>query len=249
VLAAEFGSAKCLRFCLDNGATVNDEFMNSAIEESRTYTTSTQMLELLFERRWRQMNEVVLSKLAGQAIRLPKPGGDTSRAVQWMLDHGATLKSNDIKEAVKNRVHEKTLAILISSDRKASTTFGSVHTAIIDCNPEAVKLLLEAGASPDHPWWEGFDIRDAAMNTPLIEAISPSKFLDPDSPEKLRKRLAIARLLLEHGADYNERGAYGDTAVKAASRCKVGGAQFRNLLEEFGVYTTKDSVAVSTVVD
>ncbi|KAF2673630.1 hypothetical protein BT63DRAFT_421760 [Microthyrium microscopicum] len=239
LLSVEFNSTDCLRFCLENGATVHDELMDFAVERSRTYTTSPQLLGILFEHGWREMNELELSKLATQAILLPKPRSDTSGAVQWMLEHGAKLQSADIREAVRRKVPEKTLALLIALDRKAATTFGSVHAAMIAKNPEAVKLLLEAGACPDHPWHDGFDERESSMNTPIIESIRPTKIADPDTPENLRKRLAIARLLLEHGADTNEIGYSKETIMTALARCNVGKKQFEKLFEEFGVDITK----------
>jgi hypothetical protein len=236
VVAAVKGHTECFRFCLDQGANIEDYCLGQAIEEVGIRQSDLEMMELLYEKNWKGLgiSNTFQSEIASKIIRYPR--GGEARTVQWLLDHGATLQKNDIRVAVLTEgVDEDLIPILISADTEAATVFGSVHAAISACNPEVVKQLLDAGASPNGQGGGIFDEREGPADTPLIEAITPSKMADGYSASNVKGRLAIARLLLEHGANIKEVGLRGDTAIKRVNQ--FGGKLFMNLLEKFGAYS------------
>jgi hypothetical protein len=171
VLAAESGSAECLRICLDNGAKLNNVNITGAIEMWSSYADSVEMLELLYEKGWRRMriSDAFLSKMATNLLGRSYPG----EPLQWLVGHGAKLRKKDIEDAVMHQIDETKMAVLISVDPEAATCFGSVHTAVQYWNPGVVKLLLEAGASPNGAGGGKSYEELGSMLTPLIEAISP----------------------------------------------------------------------------
>jgi hypothetical protein len=234
VLAVEKGHTGCFRFCLDQGANMKDYCLASAIENLKIYS-SIEMIELLYEKKWKRManSSAFRTEIASKIIRYPR--GGEAQSVQWLLDHGAKLHKNDIRAAVLSGVDKDLMPILIAADTEAATIFGSVHTAVTACNPEVVEQLLEAGASPNGPGGGIYDEREGPMDTPLIEAITPSKMADAYSSSNIKGRLAIARSLLEYGANFEAVGLRGDTAVQRANR--HGGKLFMDLLEEFGAYS------------
>jgi hypothetical protein len=236
VVAAVKGRTECFRFCLDKGANIEDYCLSQAIEEVGIRQSDLEMMELLYEKNWKRLviSNTFRSEIASKLIRHPR--GGEAKIVQWLLDHGATLQKNDIRVSVlAGGVDEYFMPILISANTEAATVFGSVHTAISACNPEAVKQLLDAGASPNGRGGGIFDEREGLADTPLIEAITPSKMEDGYSSSNVKDRLAIARLLLEHGVNLKAVGLRGDTAIQRAN--KFGGKLFMDLLEEFGAYS------------
>jgi hypothetical protein len=172
------------------------------------------MIELLHEKNWKRMENfsTFRSEIASKIIRFLRHGG--AEVLQWLMDYGVELNKRDNRESALMGVDEDLILILISADAEAATRFRLVYTAIRYCNPGVVKQLLNTGASLNGGGGGVYDEREGPMDTPLIEAIYLSKTGDLHSPANVRGRLAMARSLLEYGADFNVRGLYGRTAVE-----------------------------------
>jgi hypothetical protein len=177
----------------------------------------------------------MLKILLAQALRYSGSHPDPEPILQWFLDHGAKFSLNDIKEAVFHEVDEDPMAILIRATRWAATSHGAVATAVQHGNIEVVRLLLDARASPNGSGGGIYDIREPVLKTPLIEAIQGR--LGNAGPQ-IRRRMAIARLLLERDANPSQAGAYGESALAMANR--KGGSLWINLFDEFGAYTDRN---------
>lgn len=119
--------------------------------------------------------------------------------------------------------------------RRRPDGFSLVHQATA-ASPAAfeaaVKTLVELEAfSPDARW-----IGEAGNETPLFLLVKPRVHVPMES---LSSRLAKAEILLQHGADVNERDDLGRSALHLASM--ANDSAFMNLLLRYGAAV--DSVA------
>jgi ankyrin repeat protein len=152
-----------------------------------------------------------------------------------------------IRQALDRKIHEDALAKFIEIDREAVICWYPLHTAIRFGNVAAVKVALEAGIPPDGPsftdprmaevsYWgpynEWAEVARAMDRLPLMETIDPRWIQNPNSEENMQKRLAMARLLLEHGADVNTLGSkHQKSCLQTAKEKSL--PEFVSLLEEF----------------
>lgn len=177
--------------------------------------------------------------LAAVCITRPHDEAEGADVLNWLLDHGAVLAEKDIREAAWRGNHEDVVLKLIEINRDATIKRGCVHTAVMYHNAGMARVLLEAGASPNGLGGPpGYDERETAGSTPLIECVYPTRIMkmSNDKAENVRSRLAIARLLLEHGVCVEERGWYGETAVSWLKRADPA---FTELFREFGLIKEK----------
>jgi ankyrin repeat protein len=139
------------------------------------------------------------------------------------------------------------LAKFIEIGREEVIRWFPLHTAIRFVNVAAVKVALEAGIPPDGPssnnprmakcsYWGPYDdwveVARPMDRLPLMETIIPKWIQNPNSEESMQKRLAMARLLLEHGADVNKLGSEYQKSCLQTAREKTL-PEFVSLLEEF----------------
>jgi ankyrin repeat protein len=152
-----------------------------------------------------------------------------------------------IRHTLDRKIHEDALAKFIEIDREAIIWWYPLHTAIRFGNIAAVKVALEAGIPPNGPsytdprgaitsYWgpygEWVEVARPMDRLPLMETIDPKWIQNPNSEENIQKRLMMARLLLEHGADVNELGSkYQKSCLQTAKEKSL--PEFVSLLEEF----------------
>jgi hypothetical protein len=152
-----------------------------------------------------------------------------------------------IRHTLDRKIHEDALAKFIEIDREAVICWFPLHTAIRFGNLAALKVALEAGIPPDGPpstdpraatisYWGPYDewveCYRPMDRLPLMEMIDPKWIQDPKSEENVQKRLAMARMLLEHGADVNKLGSkYQKSCLQTAREKSL--PEFVSLLEEF----------------
>lgn len=160
--------------------------------------------------------------------------------LDWFLDHGANLTSHKIWQAVWGIVHEDAMARLLQINRRTAIQPPSLQAAVVNYKVGTTRLLLAAGAPVNTGrigYQGGYDeYLDCPMSSALIEVTSPRWMKDADSAENIQKRLELARLLLEHGADVNEQGNFDWSAMdylKARDRYTIPDP-LRELFKKFG---------------
>lgn len=236
VLAVEQASAECVRFCISKGALFHQDIKD--VLKNYHWNSAPQfnigILDWLYDCNWDEIRtkqvfisisdctrnglnsfKNKLNMFAAKAIL----GGLSHGAdiLDWLLDHGARLNSHEVWLAVWSNVHEDAMARLLQINRYAAIKPPSLQAAAVNYQVGTVRLLLAAGAPPNTGkigYQGGSDeYHDLPMSSALIEVTSPRWMRDANSAENIQKRLELARLLLEHGADVNEQGNFDWSAM------------------------------------
>jgi hypothetical protein len=187
-----------------------------------------------------------LSRVAGKIIK--KALSDGADVLNWFLDHGAILSDLEVWHAGWMSVHEDATARLLKLNSKMAICRPTLQAAVLNYQVGTTKLLLEAGApvNTGKVMFAGlYDelVETGLMDSALIEVISPKQLEDPETEENLQKRLQLARLLLEHGADVDDVGGWGKSPrelVFGKSKYKVP-TVIVDLFKEFGYGPEKDT--------
>jgi ankyrin repeat protein len=141
------------------------------------------------------------------------------RMSDLLLAHGAATRSADVERSTPLHVaaFQGDTGLVrrlleagapIDAPNRFTTPLGSAAQA---GHAEVVRQLLESGAdpnrgSPGSPLdWDGL---------PLAAALTS---YDEEAAEKTARRLAVARLLVEHGADPSARNRRGETLLHSAA--------------------------------
>ncbi|HEY4492645.1 MAG TPA: ankyrin repeat domain-containing protein [Acidobacteriota bacterium] len=102
-------------------------------------------------------------------------------------------------------------------------------------HPEAVKLLLEAGAEPN--------MKDASADTPLMKAVTLGPY--EDRQEMLKRKAEVARLLLKAGADPTTRDRFGVAVWQMPMNDQL--SEIVDVFEQAGVKGIKEEKLIQAV--
>lgn len=156
--------------------------------------------------------------------------GETAIAA-YLIEKGANVNHCDkngmapLHYAVENR-HEEVARLLVEKganvNARTSTGATVLHKAVITANMSTVKYLLSKGAGTH---WKENDTGFTALHRAVKgdPASANKKGQGQKIPEalKIENDVAVAKVLLEHGADINAVDANGEVALKMAVKEKL----------------------------
>jgi hypothetical protein len=226
-LAVQKGQAEILKFCLEN-RVVTDHYLKWAVERN----ISVGIFEVLYAANWRKMQDS--PRLVGQMARdLIKLGGGTGEALEWFLNHGASLRGNAVKEAAWYcEPSDTVLRRLLDMDFKAAVSPEALAYAASRGHTDIVKQMLDAGLEADTtpPLVDVVEAREGPPKTALFQAVTGSK----QEVDLGDAHLETARLLLDHGARVDSScGPDFETPMSAAHRLKKKNPAMIKLLQSY----------------
>ncbi len=192
--AAHHGNAECLQLLLEAGAKV--QVKDTQGHSPLMYAVQkghTDCARLLIE----QGAKVNEANNSGQSVLMQAADAGHTACVQLLLEHGATASATDpygdtaLSMAVRNN-HTDCVKLLLQHDtnlaQQNKNGYTLMHLAVRDAGVKCVQLLCEAGAPAD--------VADKDEITPLVYAVK-ADYRDEGAD--------VIRLLLQHGADVNNR--------------------------------------------
>ena len=212
-LAASKGHAEILQLCLEKGA-VFDVNLDKASYYGAEYPP---MLNVLLAANWRGLPN---SKSTLNDLVRRSASKDVSM-LTWLLDHGAKVSRETIKQAAMMGTPVPTMALLV--EKCGSTALRdscALQLAARRGEREMVDYLLRVGVDIEEKPTQLGDIREPGPFTALYEAVQ-------------RQHVEVAQVLLEHGAKAGTPCGWSkghvETPLRAARR--QGNSQITKLFE------------------
>ena len=156
--------------------------------------------------------------------------GETAIAA-YLIEKGANVNHGDktgmtpLHYAVENR-HEEVARLLVEKraniNARSCTGATVLHKAVIAANTSTVKYLLSKGAETH--WKEndtGFTALHRTVKGDLVAVEKKEQRQKIPEALKIENDIAMAKALLEHGADINAVNANDETALKMAVKEKI----------------------------
>jgi hypothetical protein len=212
-LAASKGHAQILQFCLDKGVVFDINLDRAAYRGA----ANPAMLDVLLEANWQNLQH---SKSTRNSLVRDAASQDVKMLI-WLLDHGAKVSRETIKQAGKVGTPVPTMALLVEKcGAGALADSCALQFAARRGDRDMVEFLLHVGADVEEmPTMMG-DIREPGPFTALYEAVNG-------------QHVEVVQLLLDHGAKADRvcgrHVGVNETPLQAARR--LGNSQIVSLLE------------------